>query len=1616
MGPVAVWAAQTVGAAVISTVVSNALSSQGQNADNSEALEAFLDMMSQEFTNNVENIIKDQSLEDKFNEVKVKIDTAVEYMKLYKTLDSDEARNNCRQARDAVICAHTNLNALLHKVLEHEKRSVIHDGIDLLTLVAAMDLLTLGAYANFEPEANVVAIEHANKYIEWATSLKEKYLERTFERIKVINYQVEYTYRTEKSKIDLALGGFKSGHDTHTGYHTYLAIQVDEENFLEKKLEMNELYPEININGFLFDFGEPRPMQELMDEYEENRAWFIHVKKQELQNEADSVFDRVFDSHPCGINQAMTDWHDIIKIYATQHLQFCATSDEHIAIATDLIERKNADVSNNHSICLHSAIVLRQFQIADLFIDKGADINAQNGEQFIQISTSDGDLTQQLLSLQFYLDHGVDIVHQDCKALKEVNHVDKLSKHLEHCTSQSIDINHRVNEFLINYVDDDKVECIKKIIEFGADVQVEQNKPLKKAIERNQLALCQWLIEHGADIHVNDEEAMKTFKDDVDATKWFIEHEADINSDNDTILRHYVGENNYDMCKWLIEHGANVNADSDIAIKTFYQNKDAVIWLTGQGADLHADNEKVFRYTLSQNDHEMVKWCIEQGVDANYDNFLALRQYMTSNNKDMVKWLLTHGTDIHADNELVLKTYALRNDVDMVKWLIRHGANHHVDDESILRHFVAENKSDMVAWLLGPGNDEQENPIAPAEINLDNGKTSACHVSASHGLLAMTQFLVSKGADIYRKDANNRTPENLSATNNQVNFQRTRLYLHQLAVEDKLSKVTESGDVNEFHCILNRYRQFLQDNQYHAEARHYYNILNQHRRGAPFLFRALAQQHPKAWSEGVVAAIARGADVDFEYNGQTPRQHATALAANEQLTHLDYFQCLLTHSDEIKHHYEWPGLSKASAMQLMMETAIIDNDLERLGRYLSFLQEPTSYVQNPSLISPLSPDQMTEYRHECDLAQRTLRQDIHKTTYPFFASLMTAGQQPQAGQSVFDKTFFEHCLSYASDEAIELWLQSLGEAQCFLYHRPDDVYRACHDQRPSVAKMLLEYGADPLLPGYHRQEVVQNNNNRTLLNDASTHRRAKYLNDATLQRVYFPEKREMPSEPSLVYSEDNNNTHGFVQIDNDRSALFRAARYHDESRLNNLLGTSRIGRELTNEVGDSLLHILVQVAENDDMCIDGHASIEMMKSLFRRFNCQDDNDIVDITGEKGWSPIHIAAMHDLWAVMLFLTETKSLLLPSAEHDWKSDINLNTERGCSPLTIAVLHQSITALRQSLALGADPEKQRCIPPQRLSHLLPEGARVEVENVLDNRLNYLSAQALCRAANNIDSQQVRDLLEGRLELIAGDESSKIGVSAGCRDLFGRSVLAHAILGANDTSKNNYIVALLCESRFHEDLIAFLQSDAIPLLNQPPILQATAQTAIQARIMLAHICVKKGLYNQLNDTIQREYNLHRLSRNAEIATDIRADGEHQRDELNNVRDANENMRESYQTAEEAFQGMRRAAMGMNGNFEQMRRDTQGLHHDVSHMNDALSRLNERLARLEASGMLVERRIGQANHNGNDNNNRFNNNNDNRRRFGLFDRQREHRNDDAANQNANPSSPSLNQGGNAHD
>jgi ankyrin repeat protein len=117
------------------------------------------------------------------------------------------------------------------------------------------------------------------------------------------------------------------------------------------------------------------------------------------------------------------------------------------------------------------------------------------------------------------------------------------------------------NKLLINSSSDGRLDLVILALDSGANIQAQNNEPVRYSSENGHLEVVKYLVEHGADIQADNNYAVRLASryGHLEVVKYLIEHGANIQDVNNKAVKWASRNGHLEVVKYLVEHGAILN-------------------------------------------------------------------------------------------------------------------------------------------------------------------------------------------------------------------------------------------------------------------------------------------------------------------------------------------------------------------------------------------------------------------------------------------------------------------------------------------------------------------------------------------------------------------------------------------------------------------------------------------------------------------------------------------------------------------------------------------------------------------------------------------------------------------------------------------------------------------------------------------------------------------------------------------------------------------------------------------------------------------------------------------------------------------------------------------------
>jgi len=254
----------------------------------------------------------------------------------------------------------------------------------------------------------------------------------------------------------------------------------------------------------------------------------------------------------------------------------------------------------------------------------------------------------------------------------------------------------------INYVD-----LIELLLDHGANIHFDENKPLEKASHDGNIEAVKLLLDYGANVHALNDIALRRASKagNTEVVKLLLDHGANVHADDNYALRFACKFGHTEVVKLLLDHGANVHINNNQALR--WAKHSGIVELLKKHMGI---NESIRKFLKPKTQEEItkkmeetdpnelliksskvgitkgVKLALEKGAKVQYGNNISLRNACIGGHIDIVKILLDNGADVHVNNGSPLKWSAIKLNPELFKLLLDYGADPNVIGTDLIKH------------------------------------------------------------------------------------------------------------------------------------------------------------------------------------------------------------------------------------------------------------------------------------------------------------------------------------------------------------------------------------------------------------------------------------------------------------------------------------------------------------------------------------------------------------------------------------------------------------------------------------------------------------------------------------------------------------------------------------------------------------------------------------------------------------------------------------------------------------------------------------------------------------------------------------------------------------------
>lgn len=304
--------------------------------------------------------------------------------------------------------------------------------------------------------------------------------------------------------------------------------------------------------------------------------------------------------------------------------------------------------------CLQNSCKYSHMKLIDFYIDKGADVSAENS-LCLKKAAEYG----HLIVVKYLVDLGVDIIAKEPERIYIKENYGKI-----------VD-----NYALIMAAKNGHLDVVSYLVEKGANPKSSKDYGMRLAAKYGHYEVVKFLVENGCNANCDR------------AIIWCCE------------------ENHLEILKYLVSKGANIfpdtrnDEDSAIARACAFGRTEIVEYLVGLGVNITDHNYNLVACAISSKNFDLVYYLVDHGANIQTYDHLAIIWASELGFIDMVKYLITKGENIHCRNNYSIKRAISRKKVDMIRYILSIGTFDKQDVSELIKHAEKYRYSEIVNEL-----------------------------------------------------------------------------------------------------------------------------------------------------------------------------------------------------------------------------------------------------------------------------------------------------------------------------------------------------------------------------------------------------------------------------------------------------------------------------------------------------------------------------------------------------------------------------------------------------------------------------------------------------------------------------------------------------------------------------------------------------------------------------------------------------------------------------------------------------------------------------------------------------------------------------------------------------
>lgn len=230
------------------------------------------------------------------------------------------------------------------------------------------------------------------------------------------------------------------------------------------------------------------------------------------------------------------------------------------------------------------------------------------------------------------------------------------------------------------------------IQEFHSDINFDNNILINIAADRGHYKTVDYLLKNGAELNKNTIMfCTATYQVSPNLLLLLIDYGANVRIEDDFPLKMSAMCCNLAHVKILLDANCDIHASQDYALRISIQKRYITMakFLIDSRANVHAHNNYSLREMALTNYSDIIQLLLDADADIHVDDDFVLRETVKRCDKSIIKSLLDLNANIHANNDEALKNAVLACNTDVVELLLEYDA-----DISILNQYQSNTVSD----------------------------------------------------------------------------------------------------------------------------------------------------------------------------------------------------------------------------------------------------------------------------------------------------------------------------------------------------------------------------------------------------------------------------------------------------------------------------------------------------------------------------------------------------------------------------------------------------------------------------------------------------------------------------------------------------------------------------------------------------------------------------------------------------------------------------------------------------------------------------------------------------------------------------------------------------------